>query len=178
MTARDLLLSTYVWFNGHAGTLLLCGLLIPLVGAPTIVMARHNQRQDGLMLANLHLGLSLIVFVLSMLGLMLLYSVFDFSPLDVNLLLLAAPLLYLAATFAAVRVTFPLTKLASVRSAIDMLMFAAACAVMAWIFSKFRGWGVVFFGSMLQLLLFLVLAFVLLRRLFRRSFRLDQEEDG
>ena len=66
---------------------------------------------------------------------------------------------------------FPLNQLASVKTFTDIGLFVAACLAVVWIFSQFRGWGIVFFGGLGQLLLIAVFGYVLLRRLYRRAFR-------
>ena len=50
------------------------------------------------------------------------------------------------------------------------ILFVAACGVVLWLFSQFRGWGIVFWGELGQLALILVFGYVLLRRLYRRAF--------
>ena len=90
--------------------------------------------------------------------------------LEANVALLAAPVVCLGLCLAGVRLVFPLDELASVRTLREVGLFVLACAVVLWLFSKFRGWGIVFWGDLGQLALILVFGFVLLRRLYRRAF--------
>jgi hypothetical protein len=67
-----------------------------------------------------------------------------------------------------IRLIFPLSELGSAQTARDVFLFVVALLVVVWLFSKFRGWGIVFFGGLVQLLLVGVLLAFLLRYLFRR----------
>ena len=65
---------------------------------------------------------------------------------------------------------FPVNQLASYRTFTDIALFLAACAVIVWLFSKFRGWGILFLGGIPQLLVIGLMAYVVLRRLYIRAF--------
>lgn len=95
----------------------------------------------------------------------------DRTVLDTSVLLLAAPWLWLGLSIAGLRLVFPLSELTSWRSILDVGAFFAVCAALIWALRMFRGWGIVFFGSLLQLGLILVIAGVLLRVFFLRAFR-------
>ena len=49
----------------------------------------------------------------------------------------------------------------------DLSVFLAACALLVWLGQKFRGWGVLFVGSALQLFAVAILGLLLLIRLWR-----------
>jgi len=70
-----------------------------------------------------------------------------------------------------VRQDFPLSELAAWRSVVEVLQFSAVCAALVWFSSMFRGWSIWFIGSLAELLIILVRAVLLIRRLFQRAFR-------
>jgi len=72
---------------------------------------------------------------------------FNKNLLDINVLLLLAPLACVLVSVLGIRQVFPLSGLASVRTLGDVAGFAVACLVLLWVLSKFRGWGVVFLGG-------------------------------
>ena len=78
----------------------------------------------------------------------------DADVMDANLLLMVTP---------------PRNQLASVKTANDIAMFRL-CLIVMWIFSKLRGRGIIFFRSLRQLGVLLLLGFLPIRRLYRRSF--------
>ena len=170
MTIRELLLESYLWANAHAATIVIAAILIPLLGGGAVALTRRAAAETSMFLANMLLYTVMLFFVVATLDGMLLFQVFDFSVLDVNALLLASPLIALGLTFAIIRLVFPLSGLLSVQTAIDLGWFVGGCAALAWFFSKFEGWHIVFFGGFLTLLLFLAGAFFFLRRLGRRAF--------
>ena len=55
---------------------------------------------------------------------------------------------------------------------VAVLQFSAVCAALVWFSSMFRGWSIWFIGSLAEPLIILVLAVLLIRRLFQRAFRL------
>jgi hypothetical protein len=69
------------------------------------------------------------------------------------------------------RRVFPLSELATWRSVVEAFQFFAVCAALVWFFSMFRGWGIWFIGGLAELLIILVLAVLLIRRVFQRAFR-------
>lgn len=92
------------------------------------------------------------------------------SLLNASLLLLLAPIVCLVGCVLGIRRVFPLSQLGSVKSVIDVSAFVAACLFVMWMFSMFRGWSVIFFGSFAQLIAVALLAIWLIRRLYRRAF--------
>lgn len=53
----------------------------------------------------------------------------------------------------------------------DVAGFFAVCAAFIWFLSMFRGWGILFIGSLIEFLIILALAAFLIRQLFVRAFR-------
>ena len=94
----------------------------------------------------------------------------NLSIFDAPIVLLVAPILCLIGCVVGIRRVFPLNELGSVRSALDVSAFVLACLVVIWVFSKFRGWSLVFFGSFGQLIVVALLAAVLIWRLYKRAF--------
>ena len=93
------------------------------------------------------------------------------SLFDADFLLLAAPWVWLVLTLGGVRRVFPLNDLASWHSVRDVAGFFAVCAAFVWFLSMFRGWGIFFIGSLVELLIIVVLGGLLIRQLFLRAFR-------
>ena len=77
----------------------------------------------------------------------------------------------LAGCLLGIRMVFPLNELASVQTFTDMGLFVAACLFVLWLFSTFRGWGIVFLGDLGQLVIIGGLGYLVLRRLYRRAFK-------
>ena len=91
-------------------------------------------------------------------------------PFFALVLLLVAPIICLVGCVIGIRRVFPLNELGSVKSAFDVSAFVIACLAMMWIFSKFRGWSLVFFGSFGQLIVVALFAALLIWRLYKRAF--------
>ena len=102
-------------------------------------------------------------------GLVIAYAAFDGSVLQARLALLAAPIVCLAGCLAGIKLVFPLNELASVRSLTDIGIFLGASLAVVWLFSQFRGWGIIFFGGLEQMVIIGALGFYLLRRLYKRA---------
>ena len=98
------------------------------------------------------------------------FSFAEAELLDVEgLALLAAPIVCLAGCLAGIKLVFPLNELASVRSLTDIGIFLGASLAVVWLFSQFRGWGIIFFGGLEQMVIIGALGFYLLRRLYKRA---------
>jgi len=171
MSLGELLASAFGWLEAHAETVLLAAIVFPLIGTVAAWIGRGGRTdRDGRAIASILVGVGLVVFTLALVAAILAHLVFARSVLEVDVRLLAAPVICLGLCLAGVRLVFPLQELASVRTLRDVAFFALACLVVVWVFSQFRGWGVVFWGGLGQLALILVFGFVLLRRLYRRAF--------
>ena len=96
--------------------------------------------------------------------------VFDQSITQINIALLAAPVICLVGSLVGIHAVFPLNELASIRSLVDVLLFVGAAGLVLTALSYFRGWGVLFRGGLLDLAVIGVITFFLLRGLYRRAF--------
>lgn len=170
MPLRELLVSIYQWADDHALALLLVGLAWGLGGALLARLGRGGRSDsDGRTIASIVVGGAVLVIVLAALALGVAQLGFGKGLLDANVLLLAVPLVCLAASVAGIHWVFPLSELATVRTLRDVAVFLLACAVVLWLLSRFRGWGLVFLGGLGDLLLIGALALALLRVLYRRA---------
>lgn len=170
MPLRELLASIYQWADGHALALLVAGLAWGLGGALLARLGKGGRSDgDGRTIASIVVGGAVLAIVLAALALGLAWIGFGKGLLDANVLLLAAPLLCLAASIAGIHWVFPLSELATVRTLRDVAVFLLACAAGLWLLSKFRGWGLVFLGGLGDLLVIGALALALLRVLYRRA---------
>jgi hypothetical protein len=171
MSLGGLLASAYVWADHNALTLLLAALALPVVGTLAAWLGKGGRTDRyGRLIASVVVGLGLCTLLLAVIALVIAQTGFDRSPLEANVVLLAAPLVCVVTCLGAIRLVFPLNELESVRSAVDIALFAFACAAVLWMFSQFRGWGVVFWGDLGQLALIVLLGVYLVRRLARRAF--------
>jgi hypothetical protein len=102
------------------------------------------------------------------------HAYFDAGLLDADVRLVVAPLLCLVGCVVAIKLVFPLSQLGGVKTASDLALLLLVCACVIWFFSKFRGWGILFFGSFLQLIVVLAIVIYFMRRLYRRAFHLDR----
>ncbi len=59
---------------------------------------------------------------------------------------------------------------ADFRTAFDVGLFVLGCAAVIWIFSQFRGWGIIFWGGIGQLVIIGAVGYFVMRRLYRRAF--------
>ena len=171
MTLRDILLEAYRWAVVQREVIVLGCLAVPVVGTVAARVGKAGRTDaDGRFIASVVVGIGIAALVIDLLAAVLAVSVFGNSLLDGDVLLLLGPPLCLAACLIGIRWVFPLSQLASVRTAVDVGLFVAACAGLVWLFSKFRGWGIVFFGSIGQMVAIGLLLFGLLKRLYRRAF--------
>ncbi|MBI3180861.1 MAG: hypothetical protein HYZ28_01820 [Myxococcales bacterium] len=175
MTLNQFFWSAYAWADAHAVGLLLGGLALPAVGTALAFIGKGGKTDaDGRFIASALVGVGFVSVLAEVLAIAIGVGVMDASLLNANLLLLLAPVLCLLGCLAGTRMVFPLSELGSVRTAGDLAGFGLACAAVVWFFSKFRGWGIVFFGSVLQLLVIAALTLFVLRRLYRRAFGLER----
>ncbi len=171
MSLGELLASVYGWAQAHSVQILLAAFVVPVLGTIAAWIGRGGRTdRDGRAIASALVGIGLGVFALALVAALLAHLFFGRSMLEAHVALLAAPVVCLGLCLAGVRLVFPLDELASVRTLRDVGLFVLACAIVLWLFSKFRGWGIVFWGDLGQLALILVFGFVLLRRLYRRAF--------
>jgi hypothetical protein len=170
MTLYSFLLSTYEWAERVAWVLLLAAVGVPLAGMVAARIGRGGRTdEDGRMIASAVIALGMVALLLEVAGIAIAVSVFNGSVLNADVMLLAAGPVAFITSLLAMRMVFPLREIGAVRTLVDGFFFAVACAFVVWLFSKFRGWGIVFFGSFTQLIVIAVLGFFLLRRLFLRA---------
>jgi hypothetical protein len=170
MSLRELLAALYAAAVEQRMGVLVAALAVPVVGTVAARIGKAGRTDaDGRLAASLVVGFGLLA-VLVEVGALALASSLGASPWDADAVLLAAPLLCLAGCLVGIRLVFPLSELASVRTAADLGLFVAAVAGVLWLVSKFRGWGVVFLGDIGQLVAIGLLAWALLSRLHARAF--------
>lgn len=170
MTLGDMLRSAYGWADLNAHWVLLAAALVPVVGTLAARVGKGGKTDaDGKLIASLVMGLALVAVVLEVGCLFIARSALGADVLQANVLLVVAPVVCLAGSVVGLRLVFPLTELGSVRTAVDLGAFLLACAAVVWLASRFR-WGVLFVGSIGQLVVILALAALVLRRMYRRAF--------
>jgi len=171
VTANEILESSYGWADAHAGLIFMAAVALPLLGAGAAKLGKGGKSDaDGKLIASLVIGSGIVVFVLEIALIVFTRSVLEKNVLEGNVMLLLAPVVYLGLGVATIRWVFPLSELGSVRQAADIGAFVLLCWGIVWLFGKFH-WGVIFFGSLVQLLLILAVGVVLVRRLCKRAFK-------
>jgi hypothetical protein len=174
MTLHDFFLATYGWAALHAPEIFFGAVVVPLVGTILGRIGKAGRTDaDGRWIASLVVAAGFLAVILEVIAVVIGVGILDNSLLDASAILLAAPLVCLAGCLLGVRLVFPLSELGSVRTVADLATFALGSAAVVWFFSQFRGWGILFVGSFLQLVVVGVLAFLLMRRLFRRALGID-----
>ena len=172
MSLRELLTNLSIWADAQALPLLLVAVLWGALGTVLARIARGGRSdQDGRLIASVVIGGAVLWLVLTVVVLAALRMALNQGLLDINVLLLLAPLAGVFVSVLGIRQVFPLSGLASVRTLGDVAGVAIACLVLLWLLSKFRGWGVVFLGGLGSLLVIGVLALLLLRVLYRRALK-------
>jgi hypothetical protein len=172
MSLRELLTQLSIWADAQALPMLLVAVLWGVLGTVLARIARGGRSdQDGRLIASVVIGGAVLWLVLTVVALAALRMALNQSLLDINVLLLLAPLACVLISVLGIRQVFPLNGLATVRTLSDVVGFAVACLVVLWMLSKFRGWGVMFLGGLSSLLVIGVLALLLLRVLYRRAFK-------
>lgn len=171
MTLNDFLQLSYAWADRQALLVLLVAVLIPIVGTALAWVGKGGRTDaDGRFIASAVVALAFLGVLVELAAIFVARAVHGVGVFDANLLLLLAPLLCLAGSLLGIRLVFPLSELGSIRTALDVGLFVVACGAVLWFLSKFRGWGIVFFGGLGQLLLLGVVAAFFLWRLYRRAF--------
>ena len=170
MTLREVLAGAYAAAVEQRLLILAVSAALPVAGT---VLARIGKAgrtdKDGRFIASTVMAVALAAFVVEIVALFLARSAMNASVLEADVVLVMSPLLCLAGCLTGIRWVFPLTELASVRTFLDVGAFVLACAGVVWLFSKFRGWGLVFFGSITEMIAIGGLGIVLLRRLWERA---------
>ena len=171
MTLDEFFFLVYAWSEVHAVEVFAAAIALPVVGTIAAWIGRGGQTDtDGRMIASVVIGVALAAVMLEVLALGIALGVKNQSVLEANVLLLVAPLLCLVGCVIGIRRVFPLNELGSVKSAVDVSAFVLGCLSVIWVFSKFRGWSLIFFGSFGQLIVIALFAAFLLWRLYKRAF--------
>ena len=177
MTLEDFFISTYQ--NLEANKELIGGALVslPVVGTFGAWIGKGGKTdRDGIFLANLVISIAMGTFAFAVIVALIGMAVMDKSLLDGDLILLAAPVVCAVGTFVGIRMVFPLGALSSIQTLKDVGIFLFGCIVVWFIFKSFRGWGIVFFGTISQLVLWLVAGFWLMRRLAKRALGINPKK--
>jgi len=174
MTLDEFFLQSYAWADLNAPLILLAAVLWPAVGSVLAYIGRGGTTDaDGRFIASTVMSVAMLAALLEVGGLFIAQKVLGVDLLHANVMLLAAPILCLAGSIMGIRLVFPLSELGSVRMVVDLGWFLLSCLVVGWLFSRFRGWGVLFVGSFTQLIVVAVIGIFFMRRLYRRAFGLD-----
>lgn len=172
MSLAELFAAAYRWADSQAPMILAAGVAIPALGTLVAWIGKGGRTDaEGRLVASLLVGFGLCVFVLEVLSIVVAHLAFGHSMVDANVILLLAPVICLAGCLWGIRAVFPLNQLASVQTFTDVGLFVLACLFVLWLFSRFRGWGIVFWGDLGQLAIIGVLGYLMLKRLYRRAFK-------
>lgn len=176
MTINEALFGSYGWADENAGLILLASVVFPIVGTVAAKIGKGGKTDaDGRMIASAVIGVALVAVALEFFALFIARAVEGKSLLDANLVLILAPLIALGGSAFGIRMIFPLSELGSVRTAADLFIFLLALGGIGYFFSKFHGWGIIFFGSFTQLVVVLAVAFFFMWRLFRRAMGMNKK---
>jgi hypothetical protein len=172
VTLREIFLTAYALAESNALLFFVMAVSIPLAGTGAALVGRGGRTdRDGLLYANVFILVAVLQFALAMIIGFVGIAFLGRSIWDTELLLILAPWTWLILSVIGLRRVFPLSELATWRSVVEAFQFFAVCAALVWFFSMFRGWGIWFIGGLAELLIILVLAVLLIRRLFQRAFR-------
>jgi len=168
MTVEEAFRGSHAWLMSHGLDLLLASVTFVVACTLTAYFARRfGTGAAGRFFANAVLTVTILEVAAVAAYAVLARSTFDSGLLSFDASFVAAPIVSLALALGGLRLFLPVGRLAVVRLVRDLLAFAGVCAVLFWIGSKFRGWGVVFVGSIFELLAIVALALLLVVRLWR-----------
>ncbi|MCO5165882.1 MAG: hypothetical protein M9894_05885 [Planctomycetes bacterium] len=169
MTLDEALRGAYSWADQNASWVLAAGLALPVFGTVAARIGKGGRTDaDGRLIASLVMGVALLAVILEVGCLFIARTALGADLTHANVLLVLAPIACLVGSVVGLRMVFPLSELGSVRTALDVAGFIVACAVVVWVASRFH-FGVLFLGSLGQLLVIVLLAGVVLWRLWRRA---------
>lgn len=171
MTFAEVCLSAYAWLDARAVPVFAVMVAFPLVGTGLTAMLKAlRKHQHGEQVGTVIIAAGAFVLVVQVVTLMLARTLFDTNLTDVDVLLLSGPPLWLVGALVGVHLVYPLNDLAAWRSVMDVGWFLLALTAIGWLLSNFRGWGILFGGSLIELALIAAATVWLVRRLFRRAF--------
>ncbi len=172
MTVEELLVTPYLWSADHSSAVLTIAAAFPVVATVTALLLRGGKTdRDGLAVADLAVGAALVVFAVSSLFYAAASLSLDLSILDMQVAVLIAPLICCVGTLFGVSRVFKLRRLNAIGLLQDVGLFLGLLWCARWFMGKFYGWGIVFFGGVGALFLFLAIGLLALLILFRRMFR-------
>lgn len=172
LTLREIFETAFGFAESNATLIFGLSLLVPIVGITLAWVGRGGRTdEDGKAFANAFVFVAVLQFVVAMVLGYVAVAFLGRSFWDTDILLLAAPWIWLVLSMGGLRQIFPLSELTSWRSVLDVAGFFAVCAALMWFLSMFRGWGIFFVGGLVQLVVILAFAVYLIRLLFRRAFR-------
>ena len=168
----ELFASAYRWADHQALVILAASVVIPVLGTLAAWIGKGGRTDaDGRYVASVLVGFGFGVFVFEVVAIIMAHLAFGRSLVEADVALLLAPVVCLAGCLLGIRMVYPLNQLASVQTFTDIALFALACLFVLWLFSRFRGWGIVFWGDLGQLVIIVVLGYLVLKRLYRRAFK-------
>lgn len=171
VSLSELFASLYGWLSANQIGLAVAAIAIPVAGTAAARIGKAGKTDaDGKFLASVVVGVALLAFLIEVLAIYVAHRVLHKNLLDAPVLVLVAPIVCAAGALLGIRWVFPLNELASVRTFVDLGAFFGACVVALWLFSKFRGWGIVFWGSVPEMIAIGAFGIAVLRRLYRRAF--------
>ena len=170
MALGELLMSLYAWADSRSLEIFAGAIGVPVAGTAMAWIGKGGRTdRDGRIIASTFVGFGLLVFLVEVIAIAIAHMAFQRSVMDADVVLLLAPIVCLGGCLLGIRMVFPLNQLASVRSFTEIGVFVVACVAALWFFSKFRGWGIIFWGDLVQLAVIGALGYFLSRRLFERA---------
>jgi len=170
MTLDEFFISTYQSLEAHNSTIGLILMAVPVLGTLAAWVGRGGKTdKDGIFIANVVITVAMAIFAFAVIAGLIGLTVMNRSLLEGDLILVLSPLVCAFGTFFGIRRVFPLSELSSVQTLKDVGLFLLACIAVWFIFKSFRGWGIIFFGSVTQLVLWLIAGIWLVHRLAKRA---------
>lgn len=173
MTSAQLALALYGWLANYAPEVFAMCIGVPLVGVSLCALMRQSRRRGtrGQWLGNATLWCAVGVLALALVLVALARALLDVDLTRAPLLLLAGPPVGAVIAIVGMHWTYPLNQLAAWRTLTDIGWFVLASSAVIWLVSQFRGWGILFGASVLELAAIAIFVAWLLRRLYRRALR-------
>jgi hypothetical protein len=171
MTLEEVFMRGYQAMETHNVAIGLALVAVPVVGTLGAWIGRGGKTdKDGIFIANVVITLAMAIFTVAVIAGLIGLAIMEKSLLEGDVILLFSPLICAGGTMYGIHRVFPLSQLSSVQTLKDVGLFLLACLAVWFIFKSFRGWGIIFFGSVTQLIAWLVAGFWLMRRLAKRAF--------
>lgn len=176
MSSLELLRAVYDWLQSHDLWIAAALVLLPLGGTAVAWMAKGRPGDSaaaGKLTASVVIGAAVVLVFVEAAALLLATKVLRrdlwMVMLNGNAILVLGPPLSLAAAVLGLRLVFPLSQLATIRTLRDLALLIGLGWAAIWALGKFRGWGVWFLGGIGDLLLLAGLAVAVLYYLYKRS---------